>query len=810
MTQHTQGHRRLTHGGTVARVLLCILGFILALNGLLFLLAGCLIATEGDGAGFPLAIFSICLLAGGILLVIGQLKGGTSSSGGGSGAPKAGSSEEVISVTPISGPADPANPTPPAAAAEVTEAPAAEASSTEEVARVVFRSTDVFATLRDLVRHEDKAGSDKRHLATMLAAAGVMDWRDAPACEGGRLSRTNNFWFRLNIDDLTNDQYDTLLAAEAALGINQDLPELRELPLDSAQVTDATLDLMRKMCDQKLDHPDLTALGARLVYGGEDTAPKDSEWIVRSLVCNAAECVHVPFRVVYDLRSNVGDGIVLLGVEIVRPRCMAIFTPDPARQVALARAYALRLCTLLARHAFEASEAVQTVVVNAHEHDSEQTLLSVKLDRAKLEALLRACNGTMIEQGFPNDDAIRAHFEGSWFAPVEPFMTLDSHECTSELARKLPELDTREASEAMRRTCHIDRVCELGINENAGRVAAWNEVRKSLGDTTEQAVAALVALRGEARDITVVEACSRTAEALVEGSLDLDSLDAMGELFVNGSALDKATISSNALVDDSMETCDPEAAIKVLEAALAPIDDMGIYLDDESTVYRYFGSVPERIVYNRTVNEGGREVHLVPDAYFSAHANASIAYGMLERYEEAHAHADVCMRLAPVSTYATMRKVRILEAQSRIYEAADLIVNALDTATTPHDAAICHYRLAYMEWKLGREDLAAACYTRALTWDTEVTQQARMELDDLVENIPSLQKPSSEQADALLAREGIPLGCVRTDGEHLLAAAVACMDHEALITARPLTAALFRINGDDVMMGIYRSLSVSS
>ena len=166
------------------------------------------------------------------------------------------------------------------------------------------------------------------------------------------------------------------------------------------------------------------------------------------------------------------------------------------------------------------------------------------------------------------------------------------------------------------------------------------------------------------------------------------------------------------------------------------------------------------------------------------------------------------MRLAPTSTYATMRKVRILEEQSRIYEAADLIVAALHHAVTPRDAAICHYRLAYMEWKLGREDLAAACYQRSLTWDTEMSAQAREELDDLLANTPDLKRPTEEQADALLAREGIPLGCVRTDGENTLAAAVACMDGGALISARPLMAVLFGMNGDDVVMGVYRSLNV--
>ena len=115
-----------------------------------------------------------------------------------------------------------------------------------------------------------------------------------------------------------------------------------------------------------------------------------------------------------------------------------------------------------------------------------------------------------------------------------------------------------------------------------------------------------------------------------------------------------------------------------------------------------------------------------------------------------------------------------------------------------------------MEWKLGREDLAAACYQRSLSWDTEMAPSAREELDDLIRATDGLERPTDEQADALLAREGIPLGCIRSDGERTLAAAVACMDHGAFYSARPLMAVLFGMNNDDVVMGVYRSLSVSS
>ena len=787
---------RATRGGTFARVLLIVLGSLLALFGLMFVIAGIALASEGDSDGLPVLLFSLLILAGGILLIVGQVMGALKDRG------QQVAPEQVI-------PQGIPTPVTPGASQPTGENRSPE-SPTKDVANLVSRSEDLFATLRDLVRHESTRGSDKRHLATMLDAAGVLAWPDAPACEGGRLTRNNHFWIRLNTDDLTDEQYDTLVSAEAALGLNQDLPDVRKLPLDDQGATSAALDLMRAMCDQQVDRAPLTEEGLRVAYGTTDPATHPGEWVVRSAICHAAECVRTPFRVVFDLRANVSDGLVVLGLEIPRPRCMAIFTPDAERQVALARAYALRLAALLARYAFAASDAVHTVVVDCHERGSEQTLLSLELGRAKLETLLSVARGELIEQGFPTDDAIRTRFEGSWFAPVEPFVALDSPAATPATARTFPELDSRETSEAMQRTCHARRVSELGINENAARVEAWESVREQLGTTTKTAVSALVAARDATHDITVAEACTRCVQALVDGSVEIDDLRALGSLFVDGSALDLAVRRSSELLDDTNGHEDPEAAVRVLEAALAPIDDMGAYLDDETTVYRYFGSVAERVHHNAAVDEGGREIRLVPDAYYNAHCNASIAHGMLEHYDEALAHAEVCLRIAPTSTHATMRKVRVLESQSRIYEAADLIIEALRHAVTPRDAAICHYRLAYMEWKLGREDLAAACYQRSLSWDTEMAPSAREELDDLIRATDGLERPTDEQADALLAREGIPLGCIRSDGERTLAAAVACMDHGAFYSARPLMAVLFGMNNDDVVMGVYRSLSVSS
>lgn len=801
--------RRNRRVGGAARVLLIILGTVLILFGSILSLASLAIALEGDPSILIMAPFSLSTLIGGVFIILSQGRAGEERLISGPETAATLPAATIPQQAPATHTAIPAPATPPALPPD-SSAPTKADSSAEDVAHLVHRSDDLFATLRDLVRRDGHPEPDlrKHHLADMLRAAGIMQLTDAPTCEGGRLSRTGHFWIRANTDHLDDAHYDMLIATEAALSTNQDLADIREMNVADESAQLACAQLMVDMCDQRVERCDLTKEGLRVCYHDENAAGTPEEWVLRSSLSNACECLRTPFRVVCDFRSNLDDGLVVTSVEIARPRCFAIFTPDNDRRHGLARAYAFRLAYLIAAHALGASSRATHCIVNCHERGGEDVLLSMDVDRKMLPSLRKVAKSTAIEGGFPSDARIRAAFAGAWFAPVEPFVDLHDVSALPDGARTYPELDTREAPEAIVRTCGAKRICDLGINENAVRIDACDEIMPLLGDSTEKAVSQLVAARDAADDITVAEACTRTMQALVDGTGDLEDREALSALFINGSALDTAVRRAIDYLDDTKGPENPEAAIKVLEAALAPIDDMGVYLDDDSCVYRYFGSFSERISHNTTIDEGGREIRLVPDAYFNAHSNLSIALGMVGRNEEALAHADTCLRLAPTSTYAAMRKVRVLESESRVYEAVELIIEALRHANTPRAAAICHYRLAYMEWKLGREDLAVACYQRSMSWDTDIVGQSKEELEDLLNASPELERLSDEQADALLAREGIPLGCVRTDGEHTLAAAVACMDNGAFYTARTLMAVLFGMNGDDVVMGVYRSLEV--
>ena len=251
------------------------------------------------------------------------------------------------------------------------------------------------------------------------------------------------------------------------------------------------------------------------------------------------------------------------------------------------------------------------------------------------------------------------------------------------------------------------------------------------------------------------------------------------------------------------------SALEELEGALAPIVEVGIYLDDSATVYRYFNSVAERVLYNRTVDDGTRQVDLVPDAYYNAHASATRILNMLGRSKEAMPHAQEAMRVAPLTTDAKLGMVRCLEDQSRIFEAADLLKEAVVKAATVRDMAVCFYRLAFMEWKLGRADLAVACYQRAMALHPEIAAQARSELNDLLSSEAGLAELPDDEVVPALEAAGIPSGPVGDIRDVLLGAAAACTDACMFSTAKPLIGALVEIGRDDVIIDVHRSLSVT-
>lgn len=660
---------------------------------------------------------------------------------------------------------------------------------------LVQRSDDVAATLRDLVSH-GQSSADYGMLPALLVRSGLMEWEGAPRFSANRLRRNRRWWMSCDVDELTEDGYDRLIALEGALNLAADLAEgaCPDAPDDQGRIEALFRDLASLS--------PLPAPEGRTFPAGE----KDGEWATRLALSEWLENLPAPFRVVSAFQLNLDEGLACVDVAVPSPSCLALVAPDDeARQAAEARRYAWRLALTVARGAFAASPRIGRVGVNCVSHGARETLLSLFVGRGELDGLLAGAAAADAEPVPARNCRLDVAGDGRML-PVDALLARSDERLNPASRWDAVELDPTDASAAVREACGAVRVSDLGINENARRVAAWNRLAGTLGATTADAVARLMATRDASEDQTVREACSRTCQALVDGTVDASDHQALALVFALGSPLDQAQRQALDLAGEDAGPADLERALGLLDAVLVPLAQAGAYADDPTRVFRYFNSAAERVRFNRTAADG-RDVVLVPDAYYAAHSLAARVLTQLGRAEEAQVHADELARVAPVTPDAALSRVRVLEAQERIFECVDVLVDALGYAATAREMSICIYRLAYMEWRLGRNRLAVACYERSMRLHGEIASQAKEELDELLDSEPGLGRLDPEECARELSAAGIPLGDADGARHAMEEAAAACVDARLMGISRAYLAVALEVDRDDALLGVYRSLA---
>lgn len=665
----------------------------------------------------------------------------------------------------------------------------------QTVEALVQRSDDVAATLRDLVSH-GQSSADYGMLPALLARSGLMEWEGAPRFSANRLRRNRRWWMSCDVDELTEDGYDRLIALEGALNLAADLAEgaCPDAPDDQGRIEALFRDLASLS--------PLPAPKDRPFPAGE----KGGEWATRLALSEWLENLPAPFRVVSAFQLNLDEGLACVDVAVPSPSCLALVAPgDEALQAAEARRYAWRLALTVARGAFAASPRIGRVGVNCVSHGARETLLSLLMDRGELDALLAGADAPGAGPA-PGETCRVDVAEDGRMRPVRALLARSDSRLNPACRWDAVELDASDAPRAVREACGAVRVSDLGINENARRVAAWNQLAGTLGATTADAVARLMATRDASEDQTVREACSRTCQALVDGAVDASDHQALALAFVLGGPLDQAQRQALDLAGEDAGPADLERALGLLDAALAPLAQAGSYADGPTRVFRYFNSAAERVRFNRTVADG-RDVVLVPDAYYAAHSLAARVLTQLGRAEEAQGHADELARIAPVTPDAALSRVRVLEAQERIFECVDVLVDAMGYAATAREMSICLYRLAYMEWRLGRNRLAVACYERSMRLHGEIASQAKEELDELLDSEPGLSRLDPEECARELSAAGVPLGDADGARHAMEEAAAACVDARLMGISRAYLAVALEVDRDDALLGVYRSLA---
>lgn len=678
---------------------------------------------------------------------------------------------------------------------------------------LLTRSDDLVPTLRDLVAH-GRDEHDYGDLPALLGGVGIASWETLPRVQAGRLRRNGRWWLTCDEDAVSEDERERLLALEAALNVTEDLAEgpwRRDDPLAGrvARVFSRVADLPLALEGRgQATGAGVTGAGAADV-AIESLGDERGEWRCRARFSCLCENAAAPFRITLAFQANLRAGLLCADVIVPRPRCLGVALVPEGGLGQAARDYALRAGLLVGRAALASSPQVTRAVINCLPAPDEAAVLSLDLSRdaiARLRSLARGEDplGRALAGG---DPAVRARVSpDGWLLPVEPLVARGD-ELVGPASRFRPvELDGRPCGEALARTCGAQRVRDLGIMEKMGRLEAWEGLAGRLGESTQGAVSLLVATRDATDDVTVAEACDRVVKALVEGTADVSDTEALGRLFVDGGRLALVAARLRAVIGGDASPSELERALAEADGALSPIAQTGIYLDDGDSVFRYFNSAPERVLYNLSGDAGARRVRLVPDEYYAVLTGVMQVLTMLGRAEEALARGEELLRVAPVTPDATLSVVRCLEESSRPFEAIDLLRRAIGLAPTARDLAVCLYRLAYMEWRVGRGQLAVACYQQAIALRTDVTAQAQRELEELLATDESLSALSEDEAARVLEAAGIPRPPVGERERALLEAAAATADAGLFPIARALCGAAVEFDRDDALVDVYRSL----
>ena len=671
----------------------------------------------------------------------------------------------------------------------------------KEFESVVLGSRDPVAAIKDYAGHA--TGRYHDFLMPLLETSGALTACDLGHVAVIKLTRTGRWWIRAR-EEQAPGQYDAMVALETALNVSCDL--LANLVAGGVE---SDCSMAKDVIGRLVGTASLEPSGYKAPQNVE------GEWASRLNLARYLEDTPAPTRILADFQMDVEGHVAVIDVEVMRPAALGILGIDGQKDVLHeARAYAYRLCLLAGKAAFTCAEGLTRVVVNGREAQTDYPLLSLDLARAGMDALLEEAAD---EQAYLPPRRLGVRFQDNatgWFEPVTPFAQRGDQIVNPPERWDAPEMSSDPCPPAVREACHAKTWRDLGINEKAVRVAAWNKMAPNLGITTRQSVAQFVETREKTRDVTVASACERASESLVNGTVDAADKHSLAHLFVDGSDLAQVVEATGAVEEaaasdeDHVTYEEVDAAVASLREALDPLMSTGTYLDDSDNVYRYFNSMAERMRYNQLNANELRRVCLVPDEYYAANTRTSRMLCALERPHEALPFAEEAVRLAPVCCDAALTKVRCLEEASRLYEACEVLVGAIRTAVSTNDLAICFYRLAFMQWRLNRPKVAAACYLRAIAINRDLGTRIKVELGELMASAGKDCVPQEEdEVRKILTSANIPFGNTEKIRADALLAAQACVDAKAFAVAQPLVGVAVQAHHDDALMRVYRSLA---
>lgn len=675
-------------------------------------------------------------------------------------------------------------------------------SQSSTLEKILLRSNDVVATLKDLAVNNQLPDTTFQEL---LDRSNILQNTQFIKGEIQRLHRTDRWWIYANTYNLEENQYDELISLEAIINIHDDALKMKETnPSFSNQ------DCIQAALTQMATITPKTSSLSEQIAPFSSNAQATSDWIKRLWFANYVENIPFPFRMSYNFNYNPQQDILLFDFFVPRPRCFSFLSDQKPHMIAAARAYVLRSALVVARVTLQMCK-ISRVCINGRLHGDQTHVFSMDLNEEALIRLLPVASNPQIDQnGFPQDPALRVSFDSEgWLGPIEPFMKLTDPWISPKNVYEAPDLFDRPCSDEVKRLCNVEKESELGSSEAAHRISIWNctinQFKEQL--STAEVVTQLEAAKTTTTDIYAIEGFDRVIHSLVDGTADLSNKRHLAEIYLYGTPLHKSLEKVKNIMENEPNPDALEQATEELKDQISYTLDMGIYLDDTDSIYRFFASPQERVSFNRAHSEETRNVILVPDVYYATLTRLARAYNLLGQPEKAETYAQEAYRLSPLSIDATLILVRTLEGQSKIIEATKLLMKLIPHLFSVTDAALAYYRLAYMEWKLGRSDLCAACYQMSVIVGGKSAQSAQEELEELLKSDSSVKKlDTQEEVFSALKENDIPIFDKKVVFDQAVNIASACVNDGIYTVGRYFLKDCIAIKFDDAAALVEASL----
>ncbi len=580
-----------------------------------------------------------------------------------------------------------------------------------------------------------------------------------------RLDSTGLFWVRHDPSELSAEQAERILAAEAALNrlalIEPLAAEADQARAEEGQpqaITEAECSLLdwrliRTVADGAPALLEGSAPDNGRLSQGEAQAPRGGNWDLLTRLAGYCEEVKLPFRLAYRVDADKRSGAVAVAFVAPAPSFFpASRWDEEAGQWAstastrpqAAAAYCLRLAVLLAAAGLGASVGVSRVVVDAYEGGFDGPIvLSCEFERMAfmMRTLPALGRGELSAQGAEGsfEELLAVTAPSRWAAelgeegrlmPVQP-LDLGLPE------RRTPmEEDGQPLPEDLARLLRADAVRELDVmsRQDQGLIDRFNAIMEDSEDAPLLAIAQLEELA------TSLEEKDRAA------------MEALGE-------------------------------------PLQPLYCQGAYA---------------RYLISLACDDESRRFFRVDDTSYVSRSTLTHLYLDLGDEEAALAQARACVALAPSSPSAYQDLITVLAAKRDYAAIVDVAKEALRLALSMDESSYLYYRLAFAFWRTDQRDLALACYLRVPPW-APVGEMAASERAELLEEMRGIDLEDFDR-DAALRSGGVPLSPTKEAVGLLAETAIRFCEEGIFLAAGPGASALGNLQQDDALTAVAISL----